>query len=265
MTATPTETYDVELDAAWAYGPGILHGGYLLQALATVAVSGPKQVGPHPGPAHPDPLAVSGHYLSTPRLEPAQLEVTRLRTGRSVSTTRVSLIQGGRPCLDAVVTAGRLPDRGPATYQDGAPPHLPPVGDCVRNTTQPGERRNGIIEQLEIMLDPLQAGWLGPPSTRAEVRAWVRHADGRDPDPLSLLCVADALPPVTFALGLRGWVPTIALTVHVRSRPAPGWLRVAHRATLIADGMLDEACEIWDSTGALVAQSTQLAMYRLSS
>ena len=81
-------------------------------------------------------------------------------------------------------------------------------------------------------------------------------------DAFALLCLADALPPVTVALGLPGWVPTVELTVHVRSVPAPGWLRLVQRAQLIADGWLDETCEIWDSNDRLVAQAVQLAGYR---
>ena len=67
---------------------------------------------------------------------------------------------------------------------------------------------------------------------------------------------------MTFALGLTGWVPTVELTVHVRALPAPGWLRVVQRRSVIADGWLDETCEIWDSTDRLVAQAVQLAGYR---
>ena len=90
----------------------------------------------------------------------------------------------------------------------------------------------------------------------------MRYASGADAGPLQLLCLADALPPVTFSLGMRGWVPTVELTVHVRARPAPGWLRLVQRAHLMQDGWLDETCEIWDSAGRLVAQGHQLAGYR---
>ena len=52
------------------------------------------------------------------------------------------------------------------------------------------------------------------------------------------------------------------LTVNVRALPAPGWVRAVQRSHLIADGWLDEECLLWDSSGALVAQATQLAAYR---
>jgi hypothetical protein len=96
----------------------------------------------------------------------------------------------------------------------------------------------------------------------AEVRAWVRAVDGRQPDPLMLLTIADALPPVTIDLGIKGWAPTLELTVLVRTVPEPGWLRVVQRARLVHGGWLDEECEVWDSAGRLVAQARQLAAYR---
>jgi len=247
-----TEVVPLPLDETWAYGPGILHGGFLLETLVGVGLA---------GATHPDPLAVSAHFLSATHPGDAEVHRETLRSGRSVSTTRAQLRQDGRVRLDAVVTSGHLGEPGVPDYLDAAPPVLPPVEDCPRNDAHDGHR-NGITEQLELRLDPSAAGWMAAPSERAEVRGWARYASGRTVDPLALLCLADALPPVTFALGRTGWVPTVELTVHVRARPAPGWLRLVQRARLLADGWLDEECEIWDSTDRLVAQGHQLAGYR---
>jgi hypothetical protein len=109
-------------------------------------------------------------------------------------------------------------------------------------------------------VDPDTAGWaMGRPSGRGVVRGWFRMADGREPDPLSLLLAVDALPPVTFDLGLPGWAPTLELTAHVRAVPAPGWLKIVHATRNFAGGLLEEDAEVWDSAGRLVAQSRQLA------
>ena len=56
-----------------------------------------------------------------------------------------------------------------------------------------------------------------------------------------------------------GWAPTLELTVHVRARPAPGWLMLRHETRNVAGGMFEEDCEVWDAAGRLVAQSRQLA------
>ena len=58
---------------------------------------------------------------------------------------------------------------------------------------------------------------------------------------------------------LEPQAPTLELTTHVRAKPAPGWLKVQHRTRNFAGGMFEEDCEVWDSSGRLVAQSRQLA------
>ena len=71
------------------------------------------------------------------------------------------------------------------------------------------------------------------------------------------------LPPATFDIEFSGWVPTLELTVYVRAQPAPGPVRVLQRAQLITGGRVDQTCLIWDRTGRLVAEGTQLAAIRL--
>jgi hypothetical protein len=90
---------------------------------------------------------------------------------------------------------------------------------------------------------------------------WFGFADGRPLDTLSLLLVADALPPAVFNIDIPpGWVPTVEMTVHVRAVPAPGPMRCVFRTRFVHGGMLEEDGEVWDSTGTLVALSRQLAL-----
>lgn len=248
---TSTRTVDLDLSDSWAYGPGILHGGSVLETLAAHAVT----------ETHPHPLATTAHYLQAARPGPAQLVVDCLRTGRSTSTTRVTLSQGGRNTLDCVVTAGLLGAPGTPFYEDLQPPVLPPLEDCVNVVPALGGARNGIAENLDFRPDPATAGWLTGPKEQAEIRGWLRFRH-RELDPLGLVCLGDGVPPVVFAMGATGWVPTVELTVYLRALPAPGWLRAVQRAHLVADGWLDEECELWDSAGRLVVQSRQLAGFR---
>ena len=248
-------TSEIDLPDTWAYGAGVLHGGWLLETLVTQALA-------HTG--HPHPLAVSAHYPAAPRVGRAQLEVEVLREGRSVSTLRARLSQHGHVKVEALVTCGSLPARGQEpVLLDAHPPVLPAPEVCLHHVAPPGVARNGVTEQLEVRLDPATASWATADfGHSAQVRAWVRAVNGRPADPLMLMTVADALPPVTLDLGIPGWVPTLQLTVLLRSLPAPGWLRCLQRARLVHGGWFDEECEIWDATGALVAQARQLAAYR---
>lgn len=248
-------TTPLELDDTWAYGKGTLHGGWLLETLTAHALQ---------HTAHPHPLAVSGHYAAAPHLGTAELTVEALREGRSVASLRTALSQQGRTKLSALVTAGTLPAAASRPLLvDGAAPVLPAPERCPRHEAPPDQPRNGITEQLEVRLDPASAPWLdGAPGGRPLVAGWVRSATGRPVDPLLLLSVLDALPPVTPGLGIAGWVPTIELTAYLRCQPVDGWLAVVQRARLLHGGWLEEDCDVWDAAGNLVAQSRQLAGYR---
>jgi hypothetical protein len=136
---------------------------------------------------------------------------------------------------------------------------LPPREQCLgRGPSQAGLPR--IHERFDNRLDPATVGWtMGQPSGEMVIRAWMRLADGRDPDLMAMPLFADGLPPPLFNRVAPGWVPTIELTVHFRARPAPGWLRAQFRTRFVSGGLLDEDGELWDDAGQLVALSRQLA------
>jgi hypothetical protein len=48
--------------------------------------------------------------------------------------------------------------------------------------------------------------------------------------------------------------------VHVRARPAPGWLQARFTTDVLVDGYLNEDGAVWDSEGQLVVQSRQLGL-----
>lgn len=248
-----TSSYDVALHPTWAVVDKP-HGGYLLRTAIEQALD----------ETHPHPLAVSAHYLSSPDAGPAQVEVSRLRTGRRVASSRVRLTQEGAARVEVLLSHGTLSGGEDFWSAPGGPPELPPLEDCPRvPTTGPGGRTVGYFEHVDLRIDLATAQWaMGKPQQQAEVRGWMRRADGADACALDLVVFADAMPPVTFDLGLMGWVPTLELTVLLRGLPAPGWLRVVQRARLLRDGWLDEECEIWDSADRLVVQARQLAGYR---
>jgi hypothetical protein len=95
------------------------------------------------------------------------------------------------------------------------------------------------------------------------LRGWLALPGDERFDPFSLIYAVDSFPPATFDVELSGWVPTLELTVYVRALPAPGPVRVLHRAHLIDAQRVDEVCWIWDSTGRPVAHGTRLAGIRL--
>jgi hypothetical protein len=121
-----------------------------------------------------------------------------------------------------------------------------------------------IMDQVDLRLDPAVTGFArGRPSGRGELKGWLTLPDAEPFDPTSLLYVIDALPPATFDIEATGWVPTLELTGYVRALPAPGPVRVLQKAHVVDAHKVDESCFVWDGTGRLVAQGTQLAAIRL--
>ena len=247
-------TYAADLAVGWSVGGG-LNGGYLLAVIGNALR--------HTFPDKPDPVAVSAYYLSASAPGPASVSVDVRRDGGSLATAAADLRQGDDARITALATYGDLGRLGDDVRTTADEPDMPPPDRCVPNTMAPPEVRAiaPLMDRFDMRFHPDHVGWaVGEPSGNGVLSAWFRLADGREPDPVSLLLVVDALPPVTFDLGMPGWAPTLELTAHVRARPAPGWLKVRHATRNLAGGMFEEDCEVWDSAGRLVAQSRQLAL-----
>lgn len=243
-----------ELDPGWDVGGGILNGGYLLSVVAQAAVLESP---------HEHPVALAASYLRPPAAGPVTLTVVPGPAGRTLAHSLVTLADAGGPALSVHATTATLRE-DPSVYSRPMP-EVPPVEECFsvaehRDLAPPGVQVPGLSLRVDTRLDIATAGWaFGQPSGEPVLRAWMRFADGREPDPLALVTFADALPPTSFAMGSLGWAPTVQLQVLVRALPAPGWCLVEARSSEIAGGWVDEDYRIWDSTGRLVAQSRQLA------
>jgi acyl-CoA thioesterase len=240
--------YDVMLDPGWAIG-GKPNGGYLLAILARAACE---------ATAAPAPLVVSGHFLRAPDPGPAEVVVDVARRGRRVSSARSTLWQGGKPCLDALISTGTVPDGSvDVEWSDVPAPEMTPVEQCP--TGRPEFFRAELMDQIDVRIDPATAPF-PTPSGEPVVRGWFGLHDGEVADPFAMLLAVDALPPTVFNLGSLSWAPTVELTVLLRGVPARGWVKVETRTHSLAGGWFDEEARAWDSTGRLVAQSRQLAL-----
>lgn len=270
VTRRAPGVYDIDLSAGWTIIKAV-NGGYLL------AVLGRALADTLP---HPDPFTISAHYLTASQPGPAVIRTDTVRTGRTLSTGQASLFQYDErgeeiERIRVLASYGDLAGLPGDVRTTATPPTIPPMEQCFGPETAsnvrlpsggpvPVEGSSAITDRLMLKLDPSTLGWaLGAPSGKGEMRSWFGLADGRDADPLSLLLAVDALPPTAFEIGLKGWVPTVELSVHVRHRPAPGPLRVAITTRNLAGGFLEEDAEVWDSADRLVAQSRQLARVRL--
>ena len=251
VTSLGGGTYAADISPRWNVGDKP-NGGYLM-ALALRAAAAELPL--------PHPFTSTAHYLRASRPGPANLEVEQVRAGRSHATAEVRLYQGDAEAMRVLTTFGDLAKLDGPTHVSAAPPDLPPIEDCLRGRGEmPGGIEVAIAQRFDTAAHPDTLGWLrGEPSGEAVGAAWMRLIDDREPDPLMLTMVVDAMPPPVFDLGADGWVPTIELTVHVRGLPAPGWLRMQTTTRFLQGGYLEEDAEVWDSADNLVAQARQLA------
>jgi hypothetical protein len=252
--------FGADIHPLWAVGDKA-NGGYLLAILGRAA----RTVAQRAGSASWEVVSSSVTYLRAPEAGPATVRTTLLRSGRTAGHVRAVLAQGD-DLVDAVFVLADLPEETSVRY-DGTPAfHAADPEQCIRLTPKiPTGVYVGIMDVLDLRLDPTTVPFaVTPPApgTVAELRGWTRFADGREPDALSVLFLTDAIPPATLMIGSTGWVPTLQMSTYVRARPAPGWLAIKMTAGLVADGMVDETCVVWDSRGRFVGQSTQLARLR---
>ena len=248
-TTTPSDRWNIGENA---------NGGYasspVLRALAEIG-------------AHPDPLSVTTHFLRP--LQPdggvAEVRAEVMRAGRTTSVLRGSLVHQGSERLTVVGAFGDLAE--PASSAAGAidppPPPTPPPDECRDRSNLEQGVVLPILERLDVRIHPDRAVHAG--SDDAVMEGWIRFSDGTDPSTLALPLFADAFPPSLFArFGRVGWVPTVELTVHVRRRPAPGWIQARFECDDLVDGRMVESGTLWDSTGAVVARSRQLGLLLVS-
>ncbi|GAB3589149.1 thioesterase family protein [Calidifontibacter terrae] len=250
--------FTAQLSDDWAIGEAI-NGGLLmsLSAAATAQLT----------PQHPHPLTYSGVFLSPGAAGPATVTPTVLRQGRRMSTAQVSVHQGDAERVRALLTLGDLAHHAAPVRRTEPMAQIAPVEQCVSAQDAPPSEltKADLLKRFDMRLDPATVGWaLGKPSGAGEIRGWIRFADGREPDAISLLTFLDAFPPVAFDLGSVGWVPTIEFTGYVRAEPAPGWLALRISTSTVTGELLEEDAQLWDSTGRLVAQSRQLASARFA-
>jgi acyl-CoA thioesterase len=245
------DRWRARLDGAWNIGD-IANGGYAMTPVLRVlrTLSG-----------HPDPISVTAHFLR-PSRGGTEVEIGAglIRRGRTTATARGDLCQDKKLRLTMVAA---FADLSVAVGAPGAlglePPAIPSPDECLDRSGLEQGVDLPILSRVDVRIRPEHAVAEG--SSEAVLEGWIRLADGSEPSVLTLPLFADAFPPALYPLfGRIGWAPTIELTVHVRRRPAPGWIQARFECDDLHDGRMIESGCLWDSTGALVARSRQVGL-----
>ncbi|MEO6652579.1 MAG: thioesterase family protein [Ilumatobacteraceae bacterium] len=264
MSATGDGTWTTELSTAWNIGESA-NGGYAMSAVlrALSEVSG-----------FPDPISVTTHFLRTVQGGgTGSIDTELIRRGRSVAVARGRLRQADAVRLLVTAAMGDLDDGLDHDADDdgldddadddsisASPPDLERPEACVARSGSAQGVELPIASRVEVRIPP--ARMVPGHSDEAVTEGWIRFADSSPPSALALPLFADAFPPSLFSkFGQVGWVPTIELTVHVRRRPADGWIQARFECDDLIGGRMIESGTLWDSAGRVVARSRQLGLH----
>lgn len=264
LTTTDAETgrYVGVIDAAWTIGPKV-HGGTMVAASAAAATRWLTEA--DAAMAQMAPIAASSDFLGAP--EPGEVEyAVRIRKkGRQICLADADLIQGGRTLVRTAFTFGHLD--ATATRWSDTETDMPAEPDATALEYTPDTPMGKIVhvgQVARVYLDAAWADFARGETGAPRARLWIRPLDGDEADPrvraAFAMMAADMSPPVPINLGHFGWSPTVQMTTYLRRVPAPGWLRVIATAREVGERMFDEDQLVIDSTGAVVAQSRQLAL-----
>jgi acyl-coenzyme A thioesterase PaaI-like protein len=250
----PARVFGAHLDEHWTIGPKV-HGGVMVALCAAAA----RRAYAGDGAGYAQPVAVCVDFLAAPDPGPVRLVTTVRKRGRRIGLADVELVAGERACVRAAVTLGGLGSHAApllsAHQVTRLMPAEPPAGVAVIGPGHPGAEINNLARGCEI--HPLTGEV--PDGGAPLYRIWVRPR-GEPVDELFALMAGDISVPVSYAVGRRGWAPTVQLTAYLRALPADGWLRVLCTTTEIGGDWFDADHTVVDSAGHLVVQTRQLAL-----
>ncbi len=241
------------LNENWNIG-NIPNGGYLL----TVVLRAMQEQA-----EFENLLSVSAHYLRPGSTnEKVKVDSVILRKGSNISTCSGSLAQNGKLSLQVLAAFGNLKNiDNPFPKIQKEPPLMPPPEKCKKRSAE----NQGINLPIQQRVD-VRIAELGENSERSDLYGWIKFCDSTPVDSLALALFSDAFPPSIFSkFGRVGWVPTVELTVQVRSIPVEGWLKGHFFTDDLQNGTMVETGCLWDNEGSLVSQSRQLALIKAPS
>jgi len=257
--------YQIELSKAWE-GIGTPNGGYL----AAIAIRAAGEYAKLPRPA-----SFSCQYLSIPRFEAVDIQVSRLSQAKRAEALQVNMSQGGKLILMALVW---VVDSGLKGLQhDSTPkPNVPPpneLPEASRFWEEEGIPISPCWRNVDCRLvDP---HWDGRTRGRAVDHTWHRfipYPTYEDPfvDAGRLLYLIDACAywPAGRAQGISFtkipfFAPNIDLTAQFhRDASSEEWLFLEAVSPAAGEGLVSGQVRIWSRRDQLLASGTSTLLSR---
>jgi acyl-CoA thioesterase len=259
--------FHAHLPVTWA-APRVPQGGLSL-ATTTRAMQAAL--------ATPMPLrSVSCVFAAPVEPGPVEIDVTVLRTGRSVAQTLATARTPGRDAgLTAIAVFGV--ERPGFEFTDLARPDFPDPASIpsFREIEPPDDfARDPFpiwvhhVEGRPVTGHPPWEHHVSTSSLREQYQRLdevPRRPDGTV-DPLALIVLCDTMPGAVqerlgSPLDLPWYGPSADLTVHLAAPPRSDWILLRNRARFALDGYASVEVELWDEAVGLVAYATQTMIF----
>lgn len=228
------------------------NGGYLMAVLASAMQKKSDKKWP---------AIITASFLTRTSKIPSVISLETISQSKSFNRVQACLNQEGK---ETVRAWGTFTDEtvcfGESRYEQKEPP-IGPRETCI---PIPEFGAYTLYGNMDVRLDPCCAGWFqGKLSDISEHKGWISFKDERNVDALALILMADSFPPPVLSThGMVAWVPTVELTVNIRSLPKTKWVKACFRSRYITCGLVEEDGELWAESGELLAISRQIAQFR---
>lgn len=242
----------------WAFiGP---FGGATAATLLRAVLDHPERIG--------DPLALTVNYCAPIAAGEFRIAVRAARTNRSTQHWTMELYQHDGEAL-ATATAVFAVRRPTWSHAVAAVPHAPPPQALSRyeNTLS----RSSWIDRYDMRFvggNPVFGTQPQAAPLAAETLLWLRDAEPRRLDHLSLISMSDAFFGRVFhILGVLVPFGTVTLTTYFHGgaedmKAEDDWVLGRAGANVFRNGFGDQSVELWARDGRLLATSIQATYYR---
>jgi acyl-CoA thioesterase len=268
--------YRAQVDPGWST-PIAANGGYLA-AILVRAIEAHGVIG-----TDRQLRSLTCHYLRPVTAGALDVAVDVVRSGRRISTVRVTASQAGKDAILALAALAVLDLPAAGTWEPEPPPVAPAPPREAPTVDPDAYRRSGAgawlgaTERMPPMFQRVRvAPRIGgvpfsdrplPPGEAPETGGWIALPESRPIDAAFIALCADVWwPPAFQPLGRPAIAPTIDLTLHVRAdippeglpdQPVLGW----YRSTAAHGGLMEEDAALFLPDGTLLAHARQLAIF----
>lgn len=266
-----------------ARGPGRYHGATRSAWWNMVGPFGgvTAAVALHAVMVHPErlgePVSLTVNFASGLAQGAFEVSVQAVRTNRSTQHWLVTVSQTDAKGVTAVVltaTAITAVRRDTWSANDMPMPAVVPPDGLVRLQPPPGTVAWLDRYDMRLISGPIPARWDGgaaspDPALASQTQLWVRDNPARSLDFVALAAMADVFfPRIWLRRAVMVPVGTVSLTVYFHAtgeqlrQTGSGFLLGQARGQAFCNGFFDQAGQLWNTEGVLLATTHQLVYYK---